>query len=130
MRLLLDTHVFLWFISGSDQIPPQVQGVIRDPDNDVFLSVASVWEAVLKHQIGKLQLPAPPAEYLPEQRLRHKINSLAIEEATLQRLAKLAPLHRDPFDRIIVAQAQQHELLLATVDSSLRQYPVAMLAWG
>src|SRR5947209_254548 len=78
---------------------------IRDPANAVFLSVASVWEAVIKHSLGKLPLPVPPAEYLPRQRQLHRIEAIAIDEQALVQLAKLPALHRDPFDRILIAQS-------------------------
>ena len=105
MRLLLDTHVFLWYISADPRLPVAFRDAIRDPGNEVFLSVASVWEAVIKYALGKLPLPEPPAGYLPRQREAHQIATLPIEEAGLVHLAGLPPLHRDPFDRILVAQA-------------------------
>jgi PIN domain nuclease of toxin-antitoxin system len=67
MRLLLDTHIFLWFISGDKRLPDDMQQGIRNPANDVCLSVVSLWEAVIKHQLGKLPLPEPPEDYLPTQ---------------------------------------------------------------
>src|SRR5262245_58065833 len=127
MRLLLDTHIFLWFISGDSRLPVALRNAIQDPANAVYLSVASVWEAVVKYQRGKLPLPAPPEDYLPRQRQRHQIASLAIDEATLIHLARLPPLHRDPFDRILVAQALQHDLTLVTLDGAVRAYPVRLL---
>ncbi|HQU32311.1 MAG: type II toxin-antitoxin system VapC family toxin [Planctomycetia bacterium] len=80
MRLLLDTHIFLWFISGDKQLAISAQDAIRDPHNDVYLSVASLWEAIIKYQLGKLPLPAPPGKYLPKQREKHLISSLEIDE--------------------------------------------------
>lgn len=65
MKLLLDTHVFLWYITADSRLPAPFLGAIRDPANEVYLSVASIWEAVIKNSLGKLPLPAPPAEYLP-----------------------------------------------------------------
>ena len=127
MRLLLDTHIFLWYISGDAQLPEDLRAAIRDPANEVFLSVASNWEAVIKHGLGKLPLPAPPAEYLPQEREAHRIASLVIEEAALGHLAALPPQHRDPFDRLLVAQALQHGLTLVTVDEALRAYSVPLL---
>jgi PIN domain nuclease of toxin-antitoxin system len=127
MRLLLDTHVFLWYISADPHLPVAFQASIRDPANEVYLSVASVWEAVIKCAIGKLSLPAPPAEYLPRQREAHRIATLPVEEADLLHLAGLPPLHRDPFDRIMIAQALQHGLTLATVDDAVRAYAVPLL---
>jgi PIN domain nuclease of toxin-antitoxin system len=127
MRILLDTHVFLWYISADPQLPVAFRDAIRDPANEVYLSAASVWEAVIKYALGKLPLPEPPAEYLPRQREAHRIATLPIEEATLAHLATLPPLHRDPFDRILIAQALQHGMWLATVDDAVRSYPVPLL---
>jgi PIN domain nuclease of toxin-antitoxin system len=128
MRLLLDTHVFLWYISADPQLPVAFRDGIRDPANEVYLSVASVWEAVIKYALGKLPLPEAPAEYLPRQREAHRIATLPVEEAALAHLAGLPPLHGDPFDRILIAQALQHGLKLATVDDVVRAYPVPLLA--
>jgi PIN domain nuclease of toxin-antitoxin system len=127
MRLLLDTHVFLWYISADPQLPTTFRDAIRDPGNEVYLSVASVWEAVIKYALGKLPLPEAPAEYLPRQRDAHRIATLPVEEGALAHLATLPPLHRDPFDRILIAQALQHGLTLATVDDAVRAYPVPLL---
>lgn len=93
----------------------------------MHLSVASVWEAVIKYALGKLPLPAPPAVYLPQQRAAHQIASLPIEEAVLAELAGLPTLHRDPFDRILISQALHHGLTLVTVDDAIRAYPVPIL---
>jgi len=123
MRLLLDTHVFLWYISADVQLPAAFQNAIRDPANEVYLSVASVWEAVIKYALGKLPLPEAPAEYLPQQREVHRIATLPVEEPALAQLASLPPFHRDPFDRILIAQALQHGLTLVTVDEVVRAYP-------
>jgi PIN domain nuclease of toxin-antitoxin system len=129
VRLLLDTHVFLWFILGSDRIPPAVRAALQDAQNDVLLSAASIWETVIKHQLGKLVLPDPPATYLPSQRERHGFNSLPIDEGCMAQLATLPAHHRDPFDRIIMAQALQHQLVIVTVDEAFRSYPVPILEW-
>jgi PIN domain nuclease of toxin-antitoxin system len=128
MRLLLDTHVFLWYISADPQLPVSFRDAIRDPGNDVYLSVASVWETVIKHALGKLPLPQAPAEYLPAQRDAHRISSLVIDEGALEHLAGLPPLHRDPFDRMLIAQANQHGLTLVTIDNAVTGYPVALLS--
>lgn len=128
MRLLLDTHVFLWYISADPKLPAAFRAAIQEPANEVFLSVASVWEAVIKYGLGKLPLPAPPEEYLPRQRESHRIASLPVEKGALLHLAKLPPLHRDPFDRILVAQALQHDLTILTVDDAVKAYPAKLLA--
>lgn len=127
MQLLLDTHVFLWFISGDKRLPAAMRDAIRDPGNKVYLSVISLWEATIKHQLGKLSLPQPPDKYLPAQRERHQIASLPLDEASVSKLAHLQPIHRDPFDRMLVCQALQNDLTLVTVDDWLSRYPVSIL---
>ncbi|MBF2047530.1 MAG: type II toxin-antitoxin system VapC family toxin [Elainella sp. C42_A2020_010] len=127
MRILLDTHIFLWFISGDTQLSTDVRDAIRDPDNEVYLSSVSVWEAIVKYQLGKLPLPEPPETYLPKQRNLHQIASLALDESSVIQLAKLPPLHRDPFDRMLICQALQNGLTIATVDAAVRAYSVSVL---
>lgn len=83
MKLLLDTHIFLWFISADARLSAAAKALIIAPENEVYLSVASVWEVVIKHQLGKLPLPQAPAIYLPAQRQNHRIASLAIDEAAI-----------------------------------------------
>jgi PIN domain nuclease of toxin-antitoxin system len=127
MRILLDTHIFLWFISGDTQLSAGVRDAIRDPDNEVYLSSVSVWEAIVKYQLGKLPLPESPETYLPKQRELHQIASLALDESSVVQLAKLPPLHRDPFDRMLICQALQNCLTIATVDSAVRAYSVSVI---
>ncbi len=127
MSLLLDTHIFLWYITNDAKLSMKAQTAIRDPGNDVYLSAASIWEAVIKFQLGKLPLPHKPDDYLSQQRIAHSILALPIEEGAMPLLASLPPLHRDPFDRMLVAQALQHGLTLVTQDPLLLAYPVASL---
>lgn len=127
MKLLLDTHVFLWFISGDERLPVVMRDSIRNPENDVYVSVVSLWEAIVKHQLGKLPLPQSPEKYLPAQRERHQISSLSLDEASVSQLAKLPPLHHDPFDRMLICQAAEHGLTLVTVDDVIASYPVSVL---
>ena len=127
MRLLLDTHIFLWYISGDLKLPADIRDSIRDPDNQVYLSPVSVWEAIVKDQLGKLPLPEPAHLYFPKQRDLHGIESLELDEASVTRLGTLPPLHRDPFDRMLIYQALEKGLILATVDEIVRAYPVAVL---
>ncbi len=127
MRILLDTHIFLWFISGDTQLSADVRDAIRDPDNEVYLSAISVWEILVKYQLGKLPLPEHPETYLPKQRDLHQILSLDLDEITVIQLAKLPPLHRDPFDRMLICQALQNGLTIATVDAAVRAYPVSTI---
>jgi PIN domain nuclease of toxin-antitoxin system len=127
MRILLDTHIFLWFISGDRQLSDKVRDAIRDSDNEVYLSAISVWEVIVKYQLGKLSLPESPEIYLPKQRDLHQVSSLPFDETSVIQLAKLPPLHRDPFDRMLACQALQHNLTIATVDPIVRSYPVVIL---
>jgi PIN domain nuclease of toxin-antitoxin system len=124
MKLLLDTHIFLWYISADAQLSISARDAIRDSNNEVYLSVASVWEVVIKNGLGKLSLPEAPAAYLPRQRQAHQIKSLPIEEGPLTHLAALPLLHRDPFDRILVAQATQHGLTIVTVEIAFQSYAI------
>ncbi|HYU34107.1 MAG TPA: type II toxin-antitoxin system VapC family toxin [Thermoanaerobaculia bacterium] len=127
MKLLLDTHVFLWYITADPKLPAAFRAAAQDPANEVYLSVASIWEAVIKYGLGKLPLPAPPADYLPHQRDAHGIASLPVDEGAMAHLAGLPPLHRDPFDRLLIAQALQYDLKVATVDPEFASYSVPLL---
>lgn len=127
MKLLLDTHIFLWYISGNSKLNQSWKVQIQDPANEVYLSVASVWETTIKYQMGKLPLPAAADRYLPEQRIRHQIESLLIDEETIAQLSTLPSLHRDPFDRILISQALQHDLTLVTVDGDILGYPIVKI---
>ncbi|NEQ33860.1 MAG: type II toxin-antitoxin system VapC family toxin [Leptolyngbya sp. SIO4C5] len=127
MRILLDTHIFLWFISGDTRLATDVRDAIRDPSNEVYLSAVSVWEVIVKYQLGKLPLPEPPETYLPKQRDLHQITSLALDESSVSQLSKLPPLHRDPFDRMLICQALENDLTIATVDTAIRAYSVNVL---
>ena len=127
MKILLDTHIFLWFISGDAQLLTGSRDAIRDPSNEVYLSVISLWEAIIKYQLGKLPLPEHPKIYLPKQRDLHQIASPTLDESSVVQLANLPPLHRDPFDRMLICQALQNGLIIATVDSAVRAYPVSVM---
>ena len=126
MRLLLDTHVFLWFIAGDNRVGGKTRNLIENSDV-VYLSAASVWEITIKHQLRKLPLPGPPHPWLSIQREQHGIESLPIYESAVAQLSTLPMHHRDPFDRLIICQAIQHDLQIVTVDSHFSQYPVDLL---
>ncbi len=126
MRLLLDTQVFLWFITGDPRLSPRMLDAIRNLDNEVYLSAVSLWEAIVKYQLGKLPLPQPPEIYLPVQRRRHQIASLALDEASVCQLASLPLVHRDPFDRMLICQAIANDLILVTADEIFHHYPVSI----
>jgi PIN domain nuclease of toxin-antitoxin system len=128
MKLLLDTHTFLWFISRNARLPIKMRDAIRDPANQAYLSVVSFWEIIIKYQLGKLPLPQAPETYIPQQRLLHQIIDLSLHEDSVKQLVKLAPAHRDPFDRMLVCQALEYGLTLATVDPIFHQYPAIVFS--
>ncbi|MGK7956442.1 MAG: type II toxin-antitoxin system VapC family toxin [Crocosphaera sp.] len=127
MKILLDTHIFLWFISGDNRLSIDICNSIRDSGNEVYLSVVSIWECIVKYQLGKLPLPESPEIYLPKQRNRHQILNLNLDENSVTQLAKLPLLHRDPFDRMLICQALQNNLTIVTVDKAIRNYQVRIL---
>ena len=124
MRLLLDTHIFLWYIANDKRLAPAWSQTIRDLDNEVYLSVVSLWEAIIKYGTGKLPLPEAPQTYIPRLRAYHQIISLRVEEVDVAQVAALPLLHNDPFDRLLIGQAIQHGLTLVTVDAAIRTYPM------
>jgi PIN domain nuclease of toxin-antitoxin system len=123
VRLLLDTCAFLWAFSGEPPLPPWVAALVRDPDNEVFLSAASAWEIAIKHAAGKLKLPDDPARFVPAVRAERGFTALAVDEESALHLAKLPRLHRDPFDRLLVSQAIVHGLTILTPDPIIARYP-------
>ncbi len=127
MKLLLDTHIFLWFISADSRLPVLFKDAIREPNNEIYLSVASVWEIIIKHNLGKLPLPQSPEIYIPRQRQMHRIRSLPISESSLKHLVSLPNLHRDPFDRILICQTLSHNLTIVTLDQAIKDYSVPYL---
>ncbi len=127
VRLLLDTCTFLWIVGGAKDLSPQARQAFADPANEAFLSAASAWEIAVKHRLGRLPLPNPPDAFVPAQRTAHGLESLAVDEESALHVAKLPDLHRDPFDRMLVAQAIVGGLVLLTPDDHIRQYPVRTL---
>jgi len=127
MKLLLDTHVFIWYVRNARELPDVFRAAIRDPGNEIFLSVVSLWESIIKFQLGKLPLPEPPQTVLPRLRDQHLIQSLPVDEASVPQLAELPPIHRDPFDRLLICQAIQHGLAIATADPAFAAYAVPLL---
>lgn len=128
MKLLLDTCSFLWVAAGSPELSSRARDLFSDPANEVFLSSVSTWEIVVKHALGRLPLPTPPQHFVPEQRRRHRITPLPLEEEAVLQLPKLPERHRDPFDRLLVCQAVAHGLTILTPDPAINLYPV-LTAW-
>ena len=118
MRLLLDTHLLLWWLEGSPSLPAQARETIRDPENTVFVSAVSLWEIWLKQSLGKLRLPVDFTERLAAE----SFESLPLLASHTRQVGLLPWHHRDPFDRMLVAQAQAEKLLLLTADEALTAY--------
>jgi len=118
LRILLDTHLLLWWLSASPSLSVPAREMIRDPENTVFVSAVSLWEIWLKHSLGKLQLPVDFAERLAAESLE----SLPLTTSQTQQVSLLPWHHRDPFDRMLIAQAQFEKLILLTADKALRAY--------
>jgi PIN domain nuclease of toxin-antitoxin system len=127
MKLLLDTCTFLWALTGDPPLPPHIAALVRDPDNQVFLSAASAWEIAVKHAAGKLTLPADPARFVPLMRAERGFASLAVDEESALHASRLPSLHRDPFDRLLVSQAIVHGLTILTPDPVVARYPARTL---
>ena len=127
MRLLLDTCAFLWIAGDAPEISARARAAFADPENEVFLSSVSAWEIAVKHRIGRLPLPAPPETFVSENREAHGIDRLDLEEKAALRAGRLPDLHRDPFDRMLVAQAIEGVFVLLTPDEAIRQYAVKTL---
>ena len=127
MEILLDTHIFLWYITGDRHLPTTILELIRDPANEVYLSPVSLWEVIVKYHLGKLPLPQSPAAYIPLQRQRHQIRSLPLDEGSVTKLSLLPMLHKDPFDRMLICQAIHHSLMLASTDDAIHNYSAQVL---
>ena len=123
MKLLLDTCTFLWTLSGVPPLPPRVAEMVRNPDNQVFLSTASAWEIAIKYATGRLTLPEHPERFVPAMRAERGIASLAINEESGLHASRLPSLHRDPFDRLLVSQAIVHGMTILTPDPMVARYP-------
>ena len=127
MKVLVDTCTFLWMADDAPELSRQARTVVTNPDNEVYLSVASVWEIAIKHALGKLPLPEPPRQFVPSQRTLLALTTLPIEEAAVLALDRLPTLHRDPFDRVLVCQALTQWLVIVSPDPQIQQYPISTL---
>jgi PIN domain nuclease of toxin-antitoxin system len=127
VRVLLDTHVFLWAVTDDPRLRPTHRALYVDKSHDFYLSIASVWEIVIKAGLGKLPIPSPVAEYVQRQMEKNRVALLGIQTRHLTRLEELRPVHRDPFDRMIVAQALVEGMAVMTVDPVVARYGVEIL---
>jgi PIN domain nuclease of toxin-antitoxin system len=124
MKCLLDTCTFLWIIADARELSPAVREMFTNRANEMLLSAVSIWELSVKHALGKLPLPGVFDRFIVEQRERHGITALPLDEQAVLHLHKLPRLHRDPFDRMLICQTIEHDCVLLTPDPLITQYPV------
>lgn len=129
MKLLLDTHTFLWFIVGDSQLSTYARQLIENPANERYLSVGSIWEITIKSSLGRLTVTMPPSVLISEHVWANAIDLLAIAPDHLDILHTLPYYHNDPFDRLMIAQALQEGMLLITRDQAFQAYNV-QVAWS
>lgn len=126
MRLLLDTHVFLWLLAEPERLGDHIVS-LEDPDNQLLFSAASSWEIAIKAQLGRLNLPDDPGRYIPDRMPAIGAEPLPVQHSHALAVGDLPPLHRDPFDRLLVAQARDLRLRIVTADGQISRYEVDTL---
>lgn len=126
MRILTDTHCWLWSFLAPDRLSDAAREALASGENEVIFSSASAWEIAIKHSLGKLGLPLPPLDYIPRRCAETGMRTMSIEVNHAVRAGELPLHHRDPFDRVLIAQAQLDNLTLMTADEQLRRYDVAL----
>ena len=127
MDYLLDTQAFLWADAEPAKLSAKARTAMADPANRLFLSAASVWEMQIKNQLGKLPLRLPLEQLIDEHVARGSVELWSVEAAHVYELSHLPALHRDPFDRLIVAMARRERIILISSDPLVQQYPVTVL---
>ena len=127
MNVLLDTHAFLWWVTNDPRLSTTASEVIAEGDNLIYLSTATAWEIAIKARLGRLRLPADPDTFIRRQLELNSFQVLPIELSHALHVFTLPDHHRDPFDRILIAQTQVESLILVTADVLMRRYDVQTL---
>ncbi len=127
MRFLLDTHAFLWWVADSPELSEEAHRAIREPEAECLVSLVSCWEMAIKHGLGKLTLPSPLQDFIPSHMAANGFHQMDIEFRHIARLAELPLHHRDPFDRLLAAQALVENLTLVSADPAFDAYDVKRL---
>ena len=127
MKILVDTHCWLWMQVSPERFSRTNLDIFADPVTELLLSAASAWEIAIKYALGKLPLPLPPAQYLPSRMQTSRTVSLPILQHHVLHVAALPQHHRDPFDRLIIAQAGLEQLPILTADPVMSQYAVKVI---
>lgn len=129
MRLLLDTEIWLWSLTTPERMSDEARDALEDAANEQYLSAASSWEISIKAALGKLPLPDAPARFVPSRMARMGVHGLAVEHPHAWRVYDLPPHHKDPFDRLLIAQALVEDLTIVSADLQFRNYAVKLM-WG
>lgn len=127
MQVLMDAHSFLWFVNGSSQLSTRARGIIEDPANDKFLSMANIWEMAIKISLGKLSIAQPFEQFIPHQLLINGFEMFEIKFEHVARVIQLPFHHRDPFDRLLIAQSLAEQIPVISADSVFDLYSVDRL---
>ncbi len=128
ITLLLDTHIFLWWLFDDAHLPPQIREIISNPENQILVSSASVWEIATKYRLGKLPEASQVSKNVPAWIEKAGFQSLAITPEHAQLSGSWDLPHRDPFDRMLAAQAQLEKIPLATIDKELAKFPIQIIS--
>lgn len=130
MRYLLDTNVFLWSIGAPERLNSRATSVLSSALSEVYLSAASSWEIAIKVALRSLRLPGPPSQFIPDAMRILSVRSLEISHFHSLAAGALPPLHRDPFDRMLIAQAWSEKMVLLTADKAFAKYDVEIMFCG
>ena len=130
MRLLLDTQAWLWMLGAPDRLNDEARQLVEDTANVLLLSSASSWEIAIKWGLGKLELPEPPEEYVPSRLRSSGVTPIPIEHSHALRVTNLPHHHRDPFDRLLIAQALVEGVPILTADRVFAGYPIERIEAG
>lgn len=127
MKILLDTHCWLWMLVTPQRLSDSALELVGSEENELYLSAASSWEITIKWSLGKLPLPVPPSEYVPSRMAAVGVLGLPIEHSHALEVGTLPPLHRDPFDRLLIAQARVEQMFVLTADPQFKAYDVELV---
>ena len=127
MRVLIDTCVFLWMRAAPDRLAPDAREILADRANDVLFSAVSSWEIAIKYSIGRLQLPEPPSDFVTERIASSGLTPIPVEHAHALRAASLPMHHKDPFDRLLIAQAADMQIPIVTDDHGFDPYEIEVI---
>ncbi len=127
MQVLLDTNAFLWWVTDDPKLSKTARSIISNPENPIFFSVASAWEIIIKYQLGKLPLPEPAKVYIPNRVKHYGFIYLSIKMKDVLEISNLENHHKDPFDRLLIAQAKVDNLSIITADKKFNLYDIDVI---